>query len=96
MARDPRHHPPAPSFSVTALLLMGLGALVWLGGLIWLAVAYNQSTLLGILLPLIPVLISFFIEQSKSTMAEWREDEDDPPDSPADNPPPPANEESQS
>ena len=84
MARARRRQPPA--FSVTMLLTMGVMAMAVLGGLVWLALAYNHAGLLAVLLPILPILFSFFVEQCRHTMEEWREDEAG--DEPEQRPPP--------
>ena len=75
MARRARPEPKA--LSITMLLSMAFGIMAVLGGLVWLALAYNHAALLAVLLPILPVSFSFFIEQCRNTMAEFREDEDD-------------------
>ena len=75
MARQARPEPK--SLSITMLLSMGVGSMAVLGGLVWLALAYNHAALLAVLLPILPVLFSFFIEQCRHTMAEFREDNND-------------------
>lgn len=77
MAKPRRQRRPPAAFSVTSLLTMGLGALAVLASMIWLALAYNHSGLLAVLLPVLPVLFSFFIEQCRNTLEVYREDEDE-------------------
>lgn len=78
----PTRRSPRPAFSLATLLLMGLGAMAILSALIWLALAYEQSALLAVLLPILPVVFSFFVEQCRNTMEELREDADEPPTAP--------------
>ena len=61
------------------LLTMGFGSMAVLGGMVWLALAYEHAALLAVLLPVLPVIFSFFIEQCRNTMEEWREDQDGSP-----------------
>ena len=77
MATRRRKAAPKPAFSVTTLLFMGLGAMAVLGGLVWLALSYNHSGLLAVLLPILPVLFSFFVDQCRSTLEEFREDSEE-------------------
>lgn len=72
MARPRRQKPK--NLSITVLLSMGFGSMAVLGGLVWLALAYNHAALLAVLLPVLPVIFSFFIEQCRGTLEEWREE----------------------
>lgn len=75
MARRPVK--PTPAHSMGTLLVIGLFSLVTLGGLVWLALVYSHEALLAVLLPILPVLFSFFTEQCRATLAELREDDED-------------------
>lgn len=74
MATRTRARGEPEAMSLTSILGIGLGALIVLGGLVWLALAYEHAGMIAILLPVLPILFSFLVEQCRNAMAEMRED----------------------